>query len=343
VTAPLLDVENLRTWFYTDSGVARAVDGVSLHVGQGETVGVVGESGCGKSVTALSILRLIRAPGRIEAGSVMRFEGLDLLTLGEREMQRVRGNRIAMVFQEPMTALNPVFTVGDQIAEVARIHAGMSRREAAAKAIEMLRLVGIPDPEQRAGEYPHQLSGGMRQRVVIAMALVMNPALVIADEPTTALDVTIQAQILELLADLTKRLGTSILLITHDLGVVAENCSRVIVMYAGEVVEESATVALFAHAHHPYTEGLLGAMPRVGGTAERLATIPGTVPPPTAWPSGCRFRERCMYAWDRCETEHPPLYQIGEHHVSRCHLAVEPERRAHPHEPIAAQEGASAA
>ena len=343
MTAPLLALENLRTYFYTDTGVARSVDGVSFHVDAGETVGVVGESGCGKSVTALSILRLVRSPGRIEDDSVIRFEDKNLLTLGERDMQRIRGNRIAMVFQEPMTALNPVFTVGDQIAEVARIHAGMSRRDAAAKAVEMLRLVGIPAPEQRADEYPHQLSGGMRQRVVIAMALVMNPALIIADEPTTALDVTIQAQILELLADLTRRLGTSILLITHDLGVVAENCSRVIVMYAGEVVEEATTVELFARAHHPYTEGLLGAMPRVGGTAERLATIPGTVPPPTAWPAGCRFRERCSYSWERCEQEHPPLYQIGGGHVSRCHLAAEPERRAHPHLPIAAQRGASAA
>jgi oligopeptide/dipeptide ABC transporter ATP-binding protein len=218
----------------------------------------------------------------------------------------------------------------------------MSKKDAWRKAVEMLTLVGIPAPEQRAGEYPHQLSGGMRQRVVIAMALVMNPALVIADEPTTALDVTIQAQILELMADLTRRLGTSILLITHDLGVVAENCSRVIVMYAGEVVEEALTADLFTRAHHPYTEGLLGAMPRVGREAERLATIPGTVPPPTAWPAGCRFRDRCPYSWERCEREHPPLYQIGGGHTSRCHLAEEPDRRLHPHPPIAALAGASA-
>jgi oligopeptide/dipeptide ABC transporter ATP-binding protein len=342
MTSPLLQIEDLHTFFYTDTGIARSVDGVSFSVAAGETVGVVGESGCGKSVTALSILRLIRPPGRIEANSRILFDGRDLLALDEHEMQRVRGNRIAMVFQEPMTALNPVFTVGDQIAEVARIHAGMSRRDAAAKAVEMLKLVGIPAPEQRADEYPHQLSGGMRQRVVIAMALVMNPALVIADEPTTALDVTIQAQILELLADLTKRLGTAILLITHDLGVVAENCARVIVMYAGEIVEEAATVDLFASAHHPYTEGLLGAMPRVGQD-ERLATIPGTVPAPTAWPAGCRFRDRCPYSWERCETEHPPLYQINGGHVSRCHLAVEPERRAHPHPPLATQQGVTAA
>ena len=343
MTAPLLEIENLHTFFYTDTGVARAVDGVSFDVGVGETVGVVGESGCGKSVTALSILRLVRPPGRIESGSVMRFEGRDLLTLDERAMQHVRGNRIAMVFQEPMTALNPVFTIGDQIGEVARIHAGMSKRDAWARAIEMLKVVGIPAPEQRAGEYPHQLSGGMRQRVVIAMALVMNPALVIADEPTTALDVTIQAQILELLADLTRRLGTSVLLITHDLGVVAENCTRVLVMYAGEIVEEATTIDLFARAHHPYTEGLLGAMPRVGGEKDRLATIPGTVPPPTNWPEGCRFRDRCPYSWERCETEHPPLYRIGSGHASRCHLAEEPERRQHPHPPLAAQRGATAA
>ena len=343
MTEPLLEIDNLHTFFYTDNGVARSVDGVSIHVDRAETLGVVGESGCGKSVTALSILRLIRAPGRIEAGSAIRFEGKDLLTLSDGDIQHVRGNRIAMVFQEPMTALNPVFTVGDQIAEVARIHAGSSKKDAWKKAVEMLQLVGIPAPEQRAHEYPHQLSGGMRQRVVIAMALVMNPALIIADEPTTALDVTIQAQILELLADLTRRLGTSILLITHDLGVVAENCTRVVVMYAGEVVEESGTVELFAHAHHPYTEGLLGAMPKVGGTEERLATIPGTVPPPTAWPAGCRFRERCMYAWARCESEHPPLYQIGAGHTSRSHLAVEPERRTQSHTPIAAQKGATAA
>ncbi len=340
MTTPLLEIEKLHTFFYTDNGVARAVDGVSLSVGVGETVGVVGESGCGKSVTALSILRLVRPPGRIEEGSVMRFEGRDLLGLDEREMQHVRGNRIAMVFQEPMTALNPVFTIGDQIGEVARIHAGMSKRDAWAKAIEMLKVVGIPAPEQRAGEYPHQLSGGMRQRVVIAMALVMNPALVIADEPTTALDVTIQAQILELLAELTRRLGTSVLLITHDLGVVAENCTRVIVMYAGEIVEEATTIDLFARAHHPYTEGLLGAMPRVGGEKDRLATIPGTVPPPTNWPKGCRFRDRCPYSWERCESEHPPLYDVGAGHVSRCHLADEPERRAQRHLPLAAQQPA---
>ena len=324
---PLLTVSDLRTYFYTSAGVARAVDGVSFDIAAGETLGIVGESGCGKSVTALSILRLIQQPGRIEPGSRIMFEGQDLLQIDDVGIRRVRGNRIAMIFQEPMTALNPVFTVGDQIAEVARVHAGASRRDAWSRAIEMLALVGIPAPAERASQYPHQLSGGMRQRVLIAMALVMNPALIIADEPTTALDVTIQAQILELLADLQERLGTSIAMITHDLGVIAEVASRVVVMYGGEVVEEARVETLFAEPHHPYTEGLLHAMPRVGRRQERLAVIPGNVPPPTAWPTGCRFRDRCPYAWERCEREHPPLYQIGAGHVSRCHLADEPERR----------------
>ena len=324
---PLLTVSDLRTYFYTGAGVARAVDGVSFDIAAGETLGIVGESGCGKSVTALSILRLIQRPGRIEPGSRILFEGQDLLQLDDAGIRRVRGNRIAMIFQEPMTALNPVFTVGDQIAEVARVHASASRRDAWSRAVEMLALVGIPAPAERASQYPHQLSGGMRQRVLIAMALVMNPALIIADEPTTALDVTIQAQILELLADLQQRLGTSIAMITHDLGVIAEVASRVVVMYGGEVVEEARVETLFAEPHHPYTEGLLHAMPRVGRRQERLAVIPGNVPPPTAWPTGCRFRDRCAYAWERCEREHPPLYHIGAGHVSRCHLADEPERR----------------
>ena len=340
---PLLTVSDLRTYFYTSAGVARAVDGVSFDIAAGETLGIVGESGCGKSVTALSILRLIQQPGRIEPGSRIMFEGQDLLQLDDAGIRRVRGNRIAMIFQEPMTALNPVFTVGDQIAEVARVHASASRREAWSRAVEMLKIVGIPAPADRASQYPHQLSGGMRQRVLIAMALVMSPALVIADEPTTALDVTIQAQILELLADLQQRLGTSIAMITHDLGVIAEVASRVVVMYGGEVVEEARVETLFAEPHHPYTEGLLHAMPRVGRRQQRLAVIPGNVPPPTAWPSGCRFRDRCPYAWDRCEREHPPLYQIGAGHVSRCHLAAEPERRARKHTPAAASVSGGAA
>ena len=336
--APLLSVSDLRTYFHTDAGVARSVDGVSFDVGRGETVGLVGESGCGKSVTALSLLRLVRPPGRIEAGSSVRFEGTELLSLDEPAMRRIRGNRIAMIFQEPMSALNPVFTVGDQIAEVARVHEKVSRKAAWARAVEMLALTGIPAPEQRATEYPHQLSGGMRQRVLIAMALMMNPALVIADEPTTALDVTIQAQILELLTDLQQRLGTSILMITHDLGVIAGMAKRVVVMYAGQVVEEATVERLFAAPHHPYTEGLLQAMPRLGVRRERLAVIPGTVPPPTDWPAGCRFHDRCAYAWDRCVQEPPPLYQVGDGHRSRCHLAVEPERRATPHEPLVLQD-----
>ena len=337
---PLLRVHELRTYFYTEGGIAKAVDGVSFEIGAGETVGLVGESGSGKSVTALSLLRLIRPPGRIEPGSEILFDGKNLVTLDERAMRAVRGARISMVFQEPMTALNPVFTVGDQIAEVVRVHKGGSRREAWDRAVKMLETVGIPSPAQRAHEYPHQLSGGMRQRIVIAMALVMNPSLVIADEPTTALDVTIQAQILELLGALQRQFGTSVLLITHDLGVVAETVSRVLVMYGAEIVEEASVGELFAHAHHPYTEGLLNAMPRVGHERERLETIPGTVPPPTAWPNGCRFHDRCPYAWDRCAAEHPPLYQIGAGHVSRCHLAEEPQRRAEKHEPLVARTSA---
>ncbi len=319
------------------------MDGVSFEVGVGETVGIVGESGCGKSVTALSILRLIQPPGRIEPGSRIEFEGKDLVTLGDEEIRHIRGNRISMIFQEPMSALNPVFTVGDQVAEVARIHAGVSRRQAWDRAVETLALTGMPAPEDRARQYPHQLSGGMRQRVLIAMALIMKPALVIADEPTTALDVTIQAQILDLLVHLQKEFGTSILMITHDLGVVAETTSRVIVMYAGEVVEEASVAELFARPHHPYTEGLMHSMPHIGHDQERLNVIPGTVPAPTKWPHGCRFRERCPYSWERPEREHPPLYDVGAAHVSRCHLAVEPERRNNPHAPLVVVEGVGAA
>ena len=340
---PLLSVENLRTYFHTVPKVAKSVDGVSFTVAPGETLGIVGESGCGKSVTALSILRLVQQPGRIERGSRIMFEGNDLVTLDDAAMRDIRGNRISMIFQEPMSALNPVFTIGDQVAEVARVHAGVSRKEAWDRAVEMLALTGMPDAESRAKQYPHQLSGGMRQRVLIAMALMMKPALVIADEPTTALDVTIQAQILDLLLDLQKKIGTSILMITHDLGVIAETASRVIVMYAGEVVEQAEVDSLFAKPHHPYTEGLMHSMPHIGHDQERLNVIPGTVPAPTEWPSGCRFRERCPYSWDRCATEHPPLYQIGEGHVSRCHLAIEPDRRNHPHPPVVVEAGVAAA
>jgi oligopeptide/dipeptide ABC transporter ATP-binding protein len=239
-----------------------------------------------------------------------------------------------------MTALNPVFQVGEQIAEVVRVHGKGSRREAQDRAVEMLESVGIPDPARRAKQYPHELSGGMRQRVMIAMALVLNPAVVLADEPTTALDVTIQAQILELLADLQARLGTAIVMITHDLGVIAEIARRVVVMYAGEVVEQATVATLFETPHHPYTEGLMAAMPQLGGGMDRLNVIPGTVPPPTAWPVGCRFHDRCPYAWERCVREHPPLYALGDGHVSRCHLAEEPERRGQRHLPLAAQQSA---
>jgi oligopeptide/dipeptide ABC transporter ATP-binding protein len=322
---PLLSVEHLRTWFHTRDGIARAVDGVSFDVHAGETVCVVGESGSGKSVTALSLLRLIDPPGRIEAGARIVFEGRDLVTASEEEVRRLRGNRIAMVFQEPMTALNPVFTVGDQVAEVARIHDGASRRAAWDRAVEMLSLVGIPAPSERARLYPHEMSGGMRQRVLIAMALMMNPALLIADEPTTALDVTIQAQILELLASVQQRFGTAIILITHDLGVVAEAADRVLVMYGGQVVERASVHDLFARPQHPYTQGLLRAMPRVGHGRDRLVTIPGTVPSPTAWPSGCRFRDRCALAFDRCEREAPELPSGDDmRHAARCHVAGTP-------------------
>jgi len=334
-SAPLLQVRDLSTWFHAGRIVARAVDGVSFDVMPHETVGLVGESGCGKSVTSLSILRLIERPGRIEPGSRIEFEGRDLLTLDDRAIRDIRGNRISMIFQEPMTSLNPVFTVGDQVAEVARVHSGASRREAWDRAVDMLQQVGVPAPAERAREYPHQLSGGLRQRAMIAMALMMHPALLIADEPTTALDVTIQAQILELLAELQDRVGMSILLITHDLGVIAESASRVLVMYAGQIVEQAPVRALFAAAHHPYTEGLLSAMPRMGARRERLTVIPGTVPSPTEWPSGCRFHDRCAYAWDRCRVEAPPLYQIGSGHVSRCHLAAEPNRRQAPRAAVA--------
>jgi peptide/nickel transport system ATP-binding protein len=329
----LLSVRDLRVTFETDGGTARAVDGVSIDVGAGETVGIVGESGCGKSVTALSILRLIRPPGEIDGRSVVMFDGHNLMQVGERDLRAIRGNRIAMVFQEPLSALNPVYTVGYQIAEAVRVHTRASRGAAWARAVAMLGEVGVSAPEQRARQYPHQLSGGTRQRVMIAMALVLHPALLIADEPTSSLDVTIQAQILALLAELRGRLGMAIILISHDLGVVAEIATRVVVMYAGQVVEEAPVEALFTAPDHPYTIGLLRAVPRLGAPAlrtRRLAVIPGVVPPATAWPPGCRFHDRCPFAWDRCATELPPLYTVGPAHVSRCHLAVEPARRTAP-------------
>ena len=324
---PLLDVRDLRVQFDGPDGVARAVDGVSFSIARGETLALVGESGCGKSVTALSLLRLVDPPGRIVSGSSVRYEGRELLTLPEPEIRALRGNRIAMVFQEPASALNPVFTVGDQVAEVARIHDHASRAEAWARAVALLARTGIPDAAERARDYPHQLSGGMRQRVLIAMALMMRPTLLIADEPTTALDVTIQAQILDLLREMQGETGSAVLLITHDLGVVAEMAQRVLVMYGGEIVESAPVRELFAAPAHPYTEGLLRAMPRRGTRRERLDAIPGTVPAATDWPGGCRFRDRCAHAWEKCAAEAPALVQVGRSHAARCHLVAEPGRR----------------
>jgi oligopeptide/dipeptide ABC transporter ATP-binding protein len=330
---PILQVENLRTWFTTDGGVARAVDGVSFHVNPGETLGIVGESGSGKSVTSLSVMRLIpQPPGKIQEGSRILFRGgggemEDLAQATEARMRQIRGNDIAMIFQEPMTSLNPVFTVGDQIVESLRLHQGLNKKQARDRAIEMLQLVGIPIPHQRVDEYPHQLSGGMRQRVMIAMALACDPKLLIADEPTTALDVTIQAQILELLNKLQSELGMSIILITHDLGVVAETCDRVIVMYAGQVFEEGPVDDVFHNPQNPYTEGLLRSMPKLGGEKTRLAVIPGVVPSPLNWPVGCRFHDRCPYGWEKTEKEAPPLFDIGPGRKNKCWLVKYPERR----------------
>jgi oligopeptide/dipeptide ABC transporter ATP-binding protein len=322
--APLLAVKNLATHFRTEGGVYRAVDGVSFSVARGRTLGIVGESGCGKSVTSLSIMGLVPEPPGIRAGGRILFEGDDLLTKSRTEMEAIRGAAISMIFQEPMTSLNPVYRVGDQIVEGLRRHRNLGREEARARAIEMLRLVRIPSPETRVDDYPHQMSGGMRQRVMIAMALACDPKLLIADEPTTALDVTIQAQILDLMRDLQTRLGTAIILITHDLGVVAEMADEVVVMYAGKVVERAPVAALFADAQHPYTLGLLASIPRLDEDRDRLQTIEGTVPPPHAMPAGCRFAPRCVFAGERCRKEEPPLREIGPAHVTACwHAPVE--------------------
>jgi oligopeptide/dipeptide ABC transporter ATP-binding protein len=324
---PLLDVHELRTYFRTETGVARAVDGVSLRIDAGETLGLVGESGCGKSVASLSILRLVPDPGRIEPGSSIRFRGRDLLGLSEPDMRAVRGNDIALVFQEPMTSLNPVFTAGDQVAEAVRLHRRVGNAAAWPRAIEMLELVGLPAPAETAHAYPHQLSGGQRQRVMIATALACEPGLLIADEPTTALDVTIQAQILELLHDLQRRLGMALLLITHDLGIVARVCHRVAVMYAGRIVEEGPVRRVFEDPRHPYTRGLMRAIPRIDRPAARLDVIPGQVPAATAWPDGCRFHPRCPHAWETCRATEPGLFPLAAAHSSRCWLERHPERR----------------
>ena len=330
VSESLLEVKNLRTSFPTEDGLVHAVDNVSFNVRRGEAVALVGESGCGKSVTAMSIMRLVARPGKITGGEV-RFKGRDISALSERQMREVRGNDIAMVFQEPMTSLNPVFKIGAQVSEAIRVHQKVSKKAAWKMAGEMLELVSISDPVKRLDDYPHQLSGGMRQRVMIAMALSCDPELLIADEPTTALDVTIQAQIMELLAGLQKRLGLAVLLITHDLGVVAEFCERVIVMYTGRIVEESPVVDLFANPAHPYTRGLLKSLPSVtrAGTEQRLPTIKGMVPPITALPPGCKFNPRCPDVMDICLGNEPARMIVGEGHDARCYLhgdEADPER-----------------
>ena len=317
-TGPLLEIKDLRTHFFTQDGTVKAVDGVSYSIPDGKTLGVVGESGCGKSVTAMSVLRLISRPGRIVAGQIL-LDGLDLVSMHEDDLRHVRGNSVAMIFQEPMTSLNPVFTCGDQIAETVALHMNLDRKAAMKRAVEMLQLVGIPDAKRRASEYPHQLSGGMRQRVMIAMALSTDPALLIADEPTTALDVTIQAQILELMKEMRSRLGMSIMLITHDLGVIAEMADDVVVMYAGKVVEQSDVITVFERPHHPYTQGLLASIPVLGEKRQRLEVIQGTVPNPLNLPAGCLFKRRCPYAMPICDTA-PPLQQIEPGHLSRCWL-----------------------
>ncbi len=318
----LLTIRNLHTYFYTDEGVAKAVDGVDLELKEGGTLGVVGESGCGKSVTALSVMRLIPdPPGKIARGEII-FEGTNLLGLSEAEMRRIRGRSISMIFQEPMTSLNPVFQIGDQVSEVLRLHEGMSRREAWDRSIEMLKMVGIPSPERRVQEYPHQLSGGMRQRAMIAMALACSPKLMIADEPTTALDVTIQAQILELMNRLQRDKGMSVILITHNLGVIAETAQKVAVMYAGRIVEYSEVKPIFGNPMHPYTQGLLKSIPRLdeGHTRKaRLEAIPGLVPSLLDLPKGCKFSNRCKYVFEKCGEE-PRLIETGPGHMVRCWL-----------------------
>jgi peptide/nickel transport system ATP-binding protein len=317
---PLMRVNHLRTYFHTEMGVAKAVDGVGFSIGHGESVGIVGESGCGKSVTALSIMRLVPSPpGRIESGEVF-FEGTNILNLSKAEMRKIRGNKISMIFQEPMTSLNPVFTVGHQISEGIRLHQRLSKKGAFDQAVEMLQLVGIPSPHRRVFDYPHQMSGGMRQRVMIAMAMSCRPRLMIADEPTTALDVTIQAQILNLMQKLKEETQMSIILITHNMGVIAETVQNVIVMYAGKIVEQAPVKNLFKNACHPYTEGLLRSIPRLDRIQKRgrLRIIPGIVPNLLNLPTGCKFNDRCEKSLSKCLKEDPPLFQVAPQHTCRC-------------------------
>jgi oligopeptide/dipeptide ABC transporter ATP-binding protein len=317
----VLDVQNLSISFPGGSGArVRPVDGVSLSLDRGEMLALVGESGCGKSLTSLALLRLVPSPGRIEDGSTIRLSDTDVLALKGDALRKIRGRRIGMIFQDPMTSLNPVFTVGDQIAEGVRAHFDVSRSEARRRALTLLNEVGIPDPATRLKAYPHELSGGMRQRVMIAIALSAEPEILVADEPTTALDVTVQAQILEVLDRLRESHGMAVLLITHDLGIVAGRADRVAVMYAGQIVEEAPTEQLFARPSHPYTQGLFASVPRITGPVLRLSPIGGTVPAPSAWPSGCRFRPRCQKAFDKSETM-PPLLPVGPGHRMRCWLA----------------------
>ncbi|NJC86982.1 MAG: ABC transporter ATP-binding protein [Desulfuromonas sp.] len=313
----LLVIENLQTFFFTKQGLVKAINGVDLRIGAGETLALVGESGCGKSLTALSLLRLVPEPGKIVGGEI-RFDGRDLLRMPIEEMRRVRGNRIGMVFQEPMTSLNPVLRIGEQVAEVLRLHQGHDRPHAAEEAVKLLDQVGLPAPFDRARDYPHQLSGGMRQRVMIAMALACNPQLLIADEPTTALDVTIQAQIMDLLARAKAERGMATLLITHDLGVVAQHADRVAIMYAGRIMESAPVLELFANPRHPYTRGLLACVPKLGEKRRRLTPIEGTIPAPGQSPEGCPFLERCPEAFAPCRGELPPLLEVSPGHKVRC-------------------------
>ncbi len=313
----ILQVKNLKTYFFTEDGVAKAVDGVDFEIYQGETLGLVGESGCGKSVTAFSILRLLDYPGKTVEGQIV-FRGTDLLKKSETQMRKIRGKEIAMIFQEPMTSLNPVFSIGYQISESLKIHFKMGNREAKKKAIELLEKVGIPIPKQRVEEYPHQLSGGMRQRAMIAMALSCNPILLIADEPTTSLDVTIQAQILDLMKNLLKQFNSSLIMITHDLGVIAEIADRIAVMYAGKVVEYADTRSIFFSPLHPYTFGLLTSIPRLDLDLGKLESIPGIVPDPLCFPSGCKFHPRCIFATEKCKKEEPFLEKLENSHMVRC-------------------------
>ena len=320
---PLLEVKGLKTYFYTEDGVVRAVDGVNFEVYPGEVLGLVGESGCGKSVTSLSIMGLVSKPGRVDAGEIL-LDGENLLKLPEEEMIKVRGNRISMIFQQPQTALNPVFKVGDQLSEVLNVHQDMGKEDGWKRAVALLKMVGVPDPERRAEAYPHELSGGMAQRVMIAMALACVPELLIADEPTTALDVTIQAQIVDLMRDMRREMGTSVILITHDLGVVAEMAERVAVMYAGQIVEQTDVNRLFDEPLHPYTQGLIGSIPILGEIKEKLDVIPGSVPNLVDLPPGCRFAPRCQarfkHALTICTEQEPELEDIRAGHKVRCWL-----------------------